>query len=127
MLPILDGKVLLSKRAIEPHKGEYDIIGGFLKPGEHPKEGAVREASEETGLDIEVLELLGIYTDKYGNEGDYTLNIHYLGKIKGGKMKAQEDVSSLHWIPIKKVPLNEGFNNTKDTLKDLKKWYSKNK
>lgn len=127
ILPIKDGKVLLSKRAIAPHKGEIDIIGGFLENGENPKDGIKREAKEETGLDIEPKEILGIYIDQYGKGGDCTLNIHYIGKIKGGKMKAQEDVASLHWIDINKVPLNEGFKNTKEALKDLQKWFkSKN-
>ena len=120
ILPIKDGKVLLSKRGIEPFKGEVDIIGGFLEEGERPVDGVRREAKEETGLNIEPTEILGMYIDRYGENGDFTLNIHYLGEVKGGEMKAQDDVASLHWIDIDQVPLGEGFQNTKDALKDLK-------
>ena len=64
ILPIKSGKVFLAKRAIEPHKGAFDIIGGFLNNGEHPEMGTVRETKEETGLDIRIIELLGIYVDQ---------------------------------------------------------------
>jgi ADP-ribose pyrophosphatase YjhB (NUDIX family) len=125
ILPIKDGKVLLTKRAIEPYKGAFDIIGGYLKNGEHPIDGVRREAREETGLDIIPTEILGIYMDQYGKDGDMTLNIQYIGEIKGGEMKAQDDVASLHWIPIEDLPIDVGFQNTKDTLIDLKRRFTK--
>jgi len=123
VLPIRDGKVLLGKRAHNPHKGAYDIIGGFMEANEHPEAAAIREAKEETGLDMKITSLLGIYTDRYGEDGDYTLNIHYLTEIVGGTMQAQDDVASLEWIDINNLPLNEGFQNTKDGLRDLQKLY----
>jgi 8-oxo-dGTP diphosphatase len=120
ILPILDGKVLLAKRAQDPFKGSIDIIGGFLHDGEKPEDGARREAKEETGLTIEIVELLGIYTDKYGDEGINTININYVGKITGGEMIAQDDVESLHWFPIDELPQNIGFESSRQTLLDLK-------
>ena len=125
ILPIKDGKVLLSKRANDPFKGHFDIVGGFLKPGEHPKKAAVREAKEETGLEVKAVELLGIYMDKYGKGGEDTLNIHYIGKIVGGKIKAADDAASLHWISIKNLPKNKlGFKNTQEALRDLRLQYT---
>lgn len=123
VLPIKDGKVLLSKRAIEPYKGKFDIIGGFLNEGEHPESGAIRETLEETGLKIKIISLLGIYIDQYGKDGDFTLNMHYICEIIGGDLQPQSDVASIHWIDIDKVPTDEGFENTKSALKDLQNWY----
>ncbi len=40
-------------------------------------------------------------------------------------MKAQDDVASLHWLDINNLPLKQGFQNTRDALKDLKKWFDK--
>lgn len=126
ILPIKDGKVLLSKRADRPFKGHYDIVGGFLNPGEHPEKGAEREAKEETGLEVKAVELLGIYMDKYGKGGEDTLNIHYLGKVIGGKIKAADDAASLHWISIKNLPKNKlGFKNTQEALRDLRLLYTR--
>jgi ADP-ribose pyrophosphatase YjhB (NUDIX family) len=58
-----------------------------------PEAAALREAKEETNLDMKIISLLGIYTDRYGDEGDYTLNFHYVTEIIGGDMQAQDDVS----------------------------------
>lgn len=123
MLPVKDGKVLLAKRGRDPFKGAYDIIGGFMEVGEIPEEAAIREAKEETGLDIKITSLLGIYSDRYGDDGEYTLNLHYIGEVVGGEMKAMDDVAELEWVEISEVPLDEGFQNTKDGLRDLKELF----
>lgn len=124
VLPIKDGKVLLGKRARNPFKGSYDVIGGFMDENELPEDAAVREAKEETGLDIKITSLLGTYVDRYGEDGDYTLNLHYIGEVTGGEMQAMDDVASLEWVKIEDVPLDDGFQNTKDGLRDLKKRYA---
>lgn len=121
---IKGGKVLLARRALEPYKGAYDTVGGFLIPGEDSKVGAVREVKEETGLDVEIIDLLGIYPDQYGPGGDHTINIVYVGKIVGGKQKAQDDVAALEWVPIDKAPIpSGGFASTDAALRDLKAWF----
>jgi 8-oxo-dGTP diphosphatase len=123
ILPVKDGKVLLAKRGQEPLKGAYDIIGGFLHADELPAAGALREAKEETGLEMKIIELLGIYSDQYGEDGDYTLNIHYIGEVIGGEMHAQDDVADLEWVDIAEIPLTSGFKNTREGLRDLHIWY----
>ena len=123
VLPVKDGKVLLAKRGREPFRGSYDIIGGFMEAYERAEDAALREAKEETGLDMKIVSLLGVYTDRYGEGGDYTLNLHYIAEIVGGEMKAMDDVAELEWFDIDKVPF-EGFQNTKDGLRDLQKWYA---
>ena len=70
VLPVKNGKVLISIRAIEPYKGSYDTIGGFLQLDEHPEETAIRETKEETGLDIKILDLLPMRKERYGKDGD---------------------------------------------------------
>lgn len=127
VLPVKDGKVLLSIRAREPYKGSYDIIGGFMEAYELPEVAALREAKEETGLDMKIVSLLGIYVDRYGEDGDYTLNLHYITEVVGGEMQAQDDAAALEWIPISQVPLDSGFQNTKDGLKDLQKWFKESR
>lgn len=124
-LPVKDGKVLLSVRAIEPYKGEYDLIGGFIKNGKTVAEAIKREVLEETGLDIKIIELLGTYPDRYGEGGDYTINIQFVVEIIGGEPAPKDDVASLKWVSIDKLPKLNGFNNTRETLKELQKWYRK--
>ncbi len=127
VLPIKDGQVLLSVRKLPPYKGELDLIGGFMQPNETTEECAIRECKEETGLDIKIIKLFGTYPDKYGKVGSFTINIQYLVKIIDGKMKATDDISDLKWINIMDIPsikLNS-FKNTKVTLKDLFRSYSR--
>lgn len=123
VLPVKAGKVLLGKRGRDPYKGAYDIIGGFMEADELPEMAALREAKEETGLDMKIVSLLGIYSDRYGEGGDYTLNLHYIAEVVGGEMKAMDDITDLEWVDISNVPLDEGFQNTKDGLRDLKRWF----
>jgi ADP-ribose pyrophosphatase YjhB (NUDIX family) len=126
ILIISGNKVLLGKRAIEPFKGKYDVVGGFLKYGEDPITGVLREAKEETGLTIKITDFLGICMDTYGKGGDYTLNIYYVGEIVSGKMEASDDVAKLEWFDINKLP-KPAFKNQEKVFKDLQKWYGKNK
>lgn len=126
-LPVKNGKVLLCVRKKDPYKGEFDLIGGFLEPLEHPKLGAIRETKEETGLDVKVIHELGIYPDIYGEGGQYTIGWNYIVKIVGGKMQAKDDVAKLVWIAIGDIPnlKLKGFKNTKEALQDLYKLYVK--
>ena len=55
--------MLLGRRGNEPGIGRWDIPGGFLEEGEHPLDALRRELLEETGLEIEPLDLLGIWME----------------------------------------------------------------
>lgn len=125
---ILEGsKVLLGKRKINPSKGKWDVIGGFLEPGEHPEAGLRREVFEETGLKIEVLDMIGFFMDIYDSTYP-TLNICYTGKAISGRLKPGSDIEELRWFEIEKLPKNIAFKNGEKMLKSLKeRWSKKNK
>src|SRR6185295_4409721 len=57
-----DGLLLLQRRAMEPRAGFWTFPGGFLEVGEGAEDGAVRETREETGLDVTLTGLLGVYS-----------------------------------------------------------------
>jgi ADP-ribose pyrophosphatase YjhB (NUDIX family) len=59
--------VLLLRRAVEPGAGDWDLPAGYLDPGESMEEAAVREAREESGLGVELVRLVGVYTSRSGN------------------------------------------------------------
>ena len=94
-------RVLLSKRAQEPHAGSWDLPGGFLESGEHPEEGILREIREETGLRAEVVRLLGVGTGKYGEHD--TLNLVYEVAVEGDAVAA-DDSMELRWFPLDALP-----------------------
>jgi 8-oxo-dGTP diphosphatase len=119
-LVLQDNRVLLAKRAIEPFKGYWDIPGGFLEPGEHPEAGAKRELLEETGLQIRLTGLLGIYMDEYGAANYYTLNMYYLAEIVSGTPHATDDVAELEWFSLDDLPTQFAFAHEHQVMTDLK-------
>jgi len=73
----------LVRRVLEPFKGYWDLPGGFLEEGEHPLDGLKRELHEETALDIEPREFLGVWMDRYGGDStaEATLNLYWLATV----------------------------------------------
>ncbi|MCL4297391.1 MAG: NUDIX hydrolase [Anaerolineae bacterium] len=123
VLIIEKDKLLLIKRAIEPFKGYWDIPGGFLEPGEHPEIGAVREILEETGLHVQLGELLGIFMDVYETTGDPTLNLFYTATIAGGEARAGSDAAHLHWFDLDALPQQIAFKSAHKVLALLRNGY----
>jgi 8-oxo-dGTP diphosphatase len=101
-----EGRILLGRRAGEPERGKWDILGGFLEEGEHPLEALVRELREETGLEVEPLELAAVDMDVYGDAPDApsTLNLYWTARVISGEPKAADDVSELRWFAPEELP-----------------------
>jgi ADP-ribose pyrophosphatase YjhB (NUDIX family) len=59
--------VLLLRRAVDPGRGAWDLPAGYLDPGESPEQAALRETLEESGLDVRLVRLVGVYTARPGN------------------------------------------------------------
>lgn len=109
VLVIDEGRLLLVRRRFEPFKGCWDVPGGFLAEGEHPEAGAVRELKEETGLDIHLTGLIGIFMDVYETSGDATLNVFYSGEVASGMAAAGSDATDLRWFAIEDIPEQIAF------------------
>jgi 8-oxo-dGTP diphosphatase len=104
-LVIRGGKAMLSRRAIEPALGAWDVPGGFCHVGEHPEETARRELFEETGLRITLTGLLGIFMDVYGPQGQSTMNLCYLARIPAGATPhPADDISAVAWFGPDELP-----------------------
>ena len=103
-------------------------MGGFLNFGEDPEKGAKREMKEETGCEIKILDLIGVYMDEYDYQGEIipTLNLVYVAKIIKGEIKVSDDVADVFWQPIGKIPNNLSVVTAKDALIDLEKWSKNN-
>ncbi len=57
-----DGRILLCKRAIEPRRGYWTLPAGFMELGETVEQGAAREAREEACVELEIGDVLGVYS-----------------------------------------------------------------
>jgi 8-oxo-dGTP diphosphatase len=105
------GRVLLARRREEPFRGRWDIPGGFLEEGEHPLDGVRRELHEETGLEIEPLEFLGVWMDRYGGDSaaEATLNFYWTARVLSGEPKPADDVDALRWFAADELPDRDGL------------------
>jgi len=100
---IRDGeKILIVRRAGEPSKGLWSIPGGLVELGERVRDAAVREVREETGLSVEIEDLLGVFDsvtkDESGAVRYHYILVDFLAHSAGGKLKPASDISDARWI-----------------------------
>jgi ADP-ribose pyrophosphatase YjhB (NUDIX family)/CheY-like chemotaxis protein len=98
-------RVLLTRRAVDPAKNQWDAPGGFVDVGESLEEGLRREVREALGVDISIHELSGTYADVYGDDATPIIAIYYLATIAGGTPSAGHEVSELRWFPPDDLPI----------------------
>jgi 8-oxo-dGTP diphosphatase len=72
--------VLIERR--HPPSG-YALPGGFVDVGETVEAAALREAREETGLDVTLTRLLGVYSDPERDPRGHTVSVVYVGEARG--------------------------------------------
>src|ERR1017187_10876298 len=99
---VRDDRALLVRRATEPLKGEWSVPGGVLELGEKLRDGAAREALEETGLHVEVGEVLDVFDSIFTDAGGLTqyhyVLIDFLCRPLPGDATAGSDVSDVLWV-----------------------------
>lgn len=122
-LVLCNNKLLFTKRAREPLKDWWDLPGGFIDKGEDPEECAIRELKEETGLDIKIEKLLGIYTGTYPSEFDPfdILSIAYIATCFTDIVRAEDDVRESRWFSKDKIPRKIAFDSNQEIIKDFLK------
>ena len=100
------GRVLLQKRS---DSGKWGFPGGAIELGETPEEAAIREVKEETGLDVQVETLIGIYTDsdiKYPNGDEaHSICIAYRLKAVSGQLACDGvETAALQYFAMDELP-----------------------
>ncbi len=93
VIPI-DGKIVLIKRKNEPYKGKWALPGGFVDYGERVEAAAVRESHEETNLDVELVGLLGVYSDPARDPRGHTVSVAYIANKIGGELEGADDAAA---------------------------------
>jgi ADP-ribose pyrophosphatase YjhB (NUDIX family) len=96
-----EGRVLLVQRGREPMKGRWTIPGGLIEIGEMLHEAVVRETREETGLDVEPIELLELLDRIHREEGRVRYHYviaDYLCRLVGGTLAAADDAAAVRWV-----------------------------
>ncbi len=101
-----DDRLLLGRRAFEPDAGLWDTIGGFLDEEEDALDALHREVREETGLEVEVGDFVGAFSDRYGTAADAptALNLVFEARVVSGEPEPADDVSELAWFTRDALP-----------------------
>ncbi|MDI6889152.1 MAG: NUDIX hydrolase [Methanocellales archaeon] len=80
---LLNGKVVLIKRKNPPFENCYALPGGFVEKGETVEQALVREVKEETGLDVDIVKLVGVYSEPDRDPRGRVISLCYLAKAIG--------------------------------------------
>ena len=116
----LDGGMVLIQRAIEPGYGLWTFPGGFVERGEVAEAAAARETLEETGLEIEVTGIVGLYT----YEDQAPAIAVFAARVTGGEPAPLDETLDVRAFPREGLPWSEmAFPSTEHALKDYLRWF----
>ena len=114
-------RVLLIRRGGEPLKGEWSIPGGLVELGEELAEGARRELLEETGLEVEPLEVIAVFdrimydtpkrrphstarTSRQRRVRYHYVIVDYACRLRRGRLAPASDVVDARWVRREDLP-----------------------
>lgn len=91
------------KRKNEPFKGQYALPGGFVDVGETLEQAAVREAKEETNLDVEIIGMVGIYDDPSRDPRGHVVTVCFVAR-GWGNLEGKDDATEAIVIDSLEIP-----------------------
>ncbi len=110
-----DGRLVLVRRAIEPGYGLWVFPGGYVDRGEDIIEAAIREAREESGLDVRIDGLVNIYS----YAGTTPIIIVYTATVLGGELCIDDECLEARLFAADEIPWDQlAFRSTRDALTD---------
>jgi 8-oxo-dGTP diphosphatase len=119
-----NNSVILIRRKNPPFKGSWALPGGFVEYGETVDSAAIRESKEETGLDIKLDGIVGVYSDPQRDPRGHIISICFLGHKIGGRLVADTDAADVQSLKIDEISKIElAFDHNKileDAFKLLK-------
>lgn len=90
--------VVLIRRRRPPFEGGWALPGGFVDVGESCEAACRREALEETGMEVETVQLLGVYSDPARDPRRHTVSAVYLCRVTGGSAHSGDDAAEVRWF-----------------------------
>ena len=94
---------ILIKRKNDPYKDCWALPGGFVEYGESVESAAVREAKEETSIDVELKDLVNVYSKPDRDPRGHTITIAFTAKGNFSDGKADDDASDIAIFSLEKL------------------------
>lgn len=119
-----DGKLLITRRAIEPAKGKPDLPGGFIDPNESAEQALMRELKEELNLVPDSIDYYGSFPNKYVYSGVTVFTVDIVFKCYVSDFEnilPEDDISSFEFVDPKVIDLEEiPFQSVKNVLMKIR-------
>lgn len=116
IISVDDSQIVLVQRAIDPGYGKWVFPGGYVDRGEEIRAAAVREAREETGLDVRLDRLINIYS----YAGRVPVIVVYAATAIGGCLGCDEEGLEVRLFEPGAIPWDElAFRSTHEALKEF--------
>ena len=105
---------ILIKRKNNPYKDCWALPGGFVEYGESVETAAIREAKEETNIDVELKDLVNVYSEPNRDPRGHTVTVAYIAKGNISEMKADSDAKEIGIFSAEKLDeINIAFDHAK--------------
>ncbi|MDP2662429.1 MAG: NUDIX hydrolase [Dehalococcoidia bacterium] len=114
-VPLIDGRIYLLRRGLEPRRGTWTFPAGYMELGESAEEAARRETMEETGLEVEIGSLLNVYSRPEVG----VVVIVYCARVVGGEPVLGPETLELSMFSPQDIPWDDlSFLSTRWALAD---------
>lgn len=103
-LIVIDDKLVLIRRKFYPFEGKLALPGGMVEYDERVEDAVQREMKEETGLDVEIIKLLGVYSEPGRDPRGHVISAAYVLRRVGGELRSGDDAKAIELVDIDEIP-----------------------
>src|SRR5918912_2825698 len=115
-------EILLIKRKNKAFEDHLALPGVRVNEGEKVETAALREVREETSLEIEPVDILGVYSDPQRDPRRHILTVVFIGIILKGIPNPKDDSSEIQWIKLEDIQKKDLAFDHKQILSDYIQW-----